>query len=236
MIRDSAIRQPITVSDRRLAERAARGRVVVIDDDADILVALHALLEFEGYVCETYASAVAFLQTWSEDLRRFPGPCCLVCDVRLPELDGLELQRRLAASDDLPILLMSGASGAPEAASAFRAGALDFLVKPVRAEVLLDAVTKALAVSAQRQRQQARRRELTTRFNSLTERERAIAQLVARGQRNLEMAQALGIALRTVKRHRQQVMEKLAVATLADLVRVIDEMRSTVPNRPPDHR
>ncbi|WP_295443697.1 response regulator [uncultured Thiodictyon sp.] len=225
MIRDLCIRQPITVSDRRLAERCARGRVVVIDDDAEILLALCALFELEGYACETYDSAVAFLQVLSENGPCFPGPCCLLCDVRMPQIDGLELQRRLKELGDAPMLLMSGSSGAPEAASAFRAGALDFLIKPMKAETLLDAVTKALAVSAQRQHQRTRRDELATRLNALTEREREIAQRVALGQRNLEIADALGIALRTVKRHRHQVMEKLEVDTLVDLVHVIDEMK-----------
>ena len=225
MIGDPCDRRPITVSDRRLAERCARGRVVVIDDDAEILLALRALFELEGYACETYDSAVAFLQASSENRPCFPGPFCLLCDVRMPQVDGLDLQRRLQALGDVPMLLMSGSSGAPEAVSAFRAGALDFLIKPMKAQTLLDAVTKALAVSAQRQQQRARRKELAARFNSLTEREREIAQRVALGQRNLEIAEALDIALRTVKRHRHQAMEKLEVDTLVDLVHVIGEMK-----------
>jgi FixJ family two-component response regulator len=221
-----AIRRPVTASDWRLVERCAKGRVVVIDDDGEILEALRALLELEGYACETYDSALAYLEMLNEPRSVFPGPCCLLCDVRMPELDGLELQRRLAEQDDTPMLLMSGISGAPEAVSAFHTGALDFLIKPIEDEVLLEAVARALAVSTARQRQKVRRAELATRLGALTEREWQTACRVAQGQRNPEIAEALGIALRTVKRHRQQAMAKLAVATLADLVRVVDEGES----------
>jgi two-component system, LuxR family, response regulator FixJ len=220
---EACARRAITADDRRLAVRCARGRIVLIDDDREVLVALHALFELEGYACESYDSALAYLRTLTDGPARFPGPCCVLCDVRLPGLDGLELQRRLAGCDDIPMLLMSGVSGAPEAVSAFRAGALDFLIKPVDAETLLAAVAKALAVSAERQHRSARRRELATRLAALTEREREVAHLVALGQRNLAIAQTLGIALRTVKRYRQQAMEKLQAETLVDLVHILDE-------------
>ncbi|HAS52100.1 MAG TPA: hypothetical protein DCS21_10315, partial [Gammaproteobacteria bacterium] len=191
----SLIRRPITASDWHLAERCARGCVVVIDDDGEILDALRALLELEGYACKTYPSALGYLQTLNDHLPAFPGPGCLLCDVRMPELDGLALQQRLAALDDTPMLLMSGVSGAPEAVNAFHGGALDFLIKPIDDEVLLDAVARALAISAERQHQRARRSELAKRLATLTEREREIARRVTLGQRNLEIADELGIAL-----------------------------------------
>lgn len=90
-------RRPVTVSDHRLAGRCLRGRVVLIDDDPEILAALAALLDLEGYACETHTSALAYLEVLSADLPAFPGPCCVLSDVKMPELDGLELQRRLAA-------------------------------------------------------------------------------------------------------------------------------------------
>ncbi|WP_201098115.1 response regulator [Thiocystis minor] len=226
-VQDRPAHRPMRVSDRRLANRCARGHVVVIDHDVEILAALRAIFELEGYACETYDSAVAYLQVLNDNRPCFPGPCCLLCDVRLPELDGLELQRRLAELKAIPMLLMGSASGAPEAVSALRAGALDVLIKPVDAETLLDAVARALAVSAERQRQGARRCELAARLSTLTNREREVARRVALGQRNLAIAEGLGIALRTVKRHRQQVMEKLEADTLVDLVRVIDEAGGT---------
>jgi FixJ family two-component response regulator len=215
-------RPQILLDEQQRAERRDRGRIVVIDDDLEILAALRALFELEDYACETYDSALAYLQVLADSPGTCPGPCCVLCDVRLPEVDGLELQQRLARYDEIPMLLMSGASGAPEAVSAFRAGALDFLIKPLDEKTLLDAVAKALAVSAERQDQRARRGELAARLATLTGREREVARRVAQGERNLQIAEALGIGLRTVKRYRHQAMEKLEVETVVDLVRVLD--------------
>ncbi|TAN51344.1 MAG: response regulator transcription factor [Methylococcaceae bacterium] len=218
-----SVRRAVTADERKFAQRCARGRVVVIDDDAEILSALATLLDFEGYACETYPSAPAYLQALSDDRPCFPGPCCVLCDVKMPELDGLELQQRLAALEHAPLLLMSGASGALEAVSAFRAGALDFLIKPIDADVLLQAVVKALAVSLERQRARGRRHDLVARMAALTGKERAVARLAARGRLNREIAVELDIALRTVKLHRQRAMEKLGANSVVDLARIADE-------------
>ena len=215
--------RPVTVSDEKLAQRCARGRVVLIDDDSEILAALAALIELEGYACETYASAVDYLHVLNYNRPCFPGPCCVLCDVMMPELDGLELQSRLAELNDTPLLLMSGASGAQEAVRAFRGGALDFLIKPVDADVLLAAVAKALTESAARQAQRGRRSDLAERIVRLTARERDILRRVAQGQTNPKIAEELGIALRTVKLHRQRAMEKVGAGGTADLVRIADE-------------
>lgn len=216
------VRPPMTLDERRRAERRFRGRIIVIDDDPEILAALRALFELEHYACETYDSALAYLRGLTDGPESVSGPCCVLCDVRLPEVDGLELQQRLARYDVIPMLLMSGASGAPEAVSAFRAGALDFLIKPLDDTTLLDAVAKALAVSAERQHQRARRDELAARLATLTGREREVARRVAQGERNLQIGETLGIGLRTVKRYRHQAMEKLEVETLVDLVHLFD--------------
>ena len=223
MNRDNQLRQPVTVSDQKLAERCALGRVVVIDDEPDILSALTTLIEMEGYACEPYPSALAYLQVLNYNRPCFPGPCCVLCDVVMPELDGLELQSRLATLDDTPLLLMSGASGAEEAAHAFRAGAMDFLVKPIKANALLAAIAKALAASTERQQRHHRKRELAARIGSLTERERDVARRVAAGQTNPEIAAAYGISIRTVKLYRHRALEKLGVSGTVDLVRVADE-------------
>lgn len=215
-------RKVVTVSDARLAERCARGRVVVIDDDAGFLDALTALFDLEGYACEAYSSAPAYLHVLTYNQPRFPGPSCVLCDVRMPDLDGLELQRRLAELDDTPLLLMSGASGAREAAAAFRAGAVDFLVKPIETDTLLAAVAGALARSTERQLQRMKDADLAARIASLTDRERDIARRVAAGQTNQAIAEELGIALRTVKRYRQAAMEKVGAGGTADLVRIMD--------------
>jgi len=216
-------RTPITVFDQKLAERCARGRVIIIDDDEEILSALTALVEMEGYACETYVSALSYLQMLNYNRPCFRGPCCVLCDVKMPELDGLELQSRLAELDDTPVLLMSGASGVQEAVSAFHAGALDFLIKPIDADTLMVAVDKALVVSAERHSQRVRKVTLAAQIATLTERERDIARRVTAGQTNPAIAEELGIALRTVKLHRQRAMEKIGAVKMTDLVRLADE-------------
>ena len=216
-------RRTVTVDDLRLAERCARGRIVLIDDDAQVVGALSALFDLEGYACEAYQSAQSYLNMRAFNRPQFPGPHCVLCDVKMPTLDGLELQRRLAEIDDTPLLLMSGASGAEEAVSAFRAGALDFLIKPVETETLLAAVARALSVSTERQRLHERHSDLAQRITSLTSRERDVVRCVARGEINRDIAEQLDIALRTVKLHRQRGMEKLGISTVADLARLADE-------------
>jgi two-component system, LuxR family, response regulator FixJ len=217
-------RQPVTVADLDLAKRCALGRVVVIDDDIEILSAFNALIKMEGYACEVYLSAQAYLHLLNCNQLRFPGPSCMLCDVKMPEIDGLELQKRLAELDEcMPVLLMSGASGAQEAVNAFRAGALDFLIKPIDADSLLASIAKALAVSAERNSQRERKSSLAVRIATLTQREREIARRVAAGQTNPVIAEELGIALRTVKLHRQRAMEKIGVSKATDLVRIADE-------------
>ncbi len=188
MMNAVGVRPPMTLDERRRAEHRARGLIVVIDDDPEILAALRALFELEHYACETYDSALAYLRGLTDGPESVPGPCCVLCDVRLPEVDGLELQQRLARYDEIPMLLMSGASGAPEAVSAFRAGALDFLIKPLDDTTLLDAVAKALAVSAERQHERARRDELAARLATLTAREREVARRVARASATFRSA------------------------------------------------
>jgi len=216
-------RRIITVDDERLAARCAKGHVGVIDDDPQILIALTDLLELEGYACESYTSAKSYLQVLSYSRPWFPGPRCVLCDVKLPEMDGLQFQRKLAEIGQTPMLLMSGESGANEAVSAFRAGAVDFLIKPLEADVLLSAINKALAMSKNRQHHSQRRNDLAQHIESLTEREREVARCVARGLINKDIGHQLGIALRTVKLHRHRAMEKLGVETVVDLARLADE-------------
>ena len=215
-------RVPVTVSEYELAERCARGRVVVIDDDAEILSAFSALLELSEYACETYSSAIDYLQVLQSNRACFAGPCCVLCDVNMSELNGLELQRQLAKLGDTPVLLMSGVCGVFEVIKAFRAGALDFLIKPIDADQLLEAVQKALAISSQRQELRQRRTRSAERLASLTEREREITQRVVRGQTNQAIAIELGIALRTVKLYRQRAMKKIGAETIADFIRIVD--------------
>lgn len=226
MLQFRRVRPIVTVEDERLARRCARGLVVLIDDDPEILAAFAAMLDMEGYACERYLSAQAYLERLDADEPCFPGPVCLLCDISMPEIDGLALQQRLAEMGGAPMLLMSGVSGAREAASAFRAGAVDFLVKPIDVEVLLAAVSQALTVSAQQQRRQASDICLKASMESLTARERDVALQVCAGLTNPEIADQLGLALRTVKLYRQHAMEKLGAESVADLVRVVDRWRT----------
>ena len=223
-IRAAPIRRAVTVEDQRLAERHARGCIIVIDEDDAVTEGLRAVFTDAGYACDSHRSTRAYLEELAVNRPRFPGPFCVICDVRAITSDGLEPEPRLVGPAAAPLLLTGAIEDMPLALSALRAGALDVLVKPLDSASLQAAVSKALAVSAERRRQCLQQEELGTRFQSLTVREREIAHRVALGQRNQEVAEALAISLRTVKRHRQQVMRKMQVETLADLVRVMDSL------------
>lgn len=205
------------------AERCRRGRIVLIDDDAEILAAVTSLLELEGYVCEPFSSALDYLGQLGAPRLCPPGPSCVLLDVMMPDLDGLEAQRRLAGLDDTPLLLMSGASGVREAVTAFRAGALDFLIKSIEAETLLEAVEKALTVSRERQALKERSLTQSRRLAALTLREHDVAVRVAHGKLNRVIGEELGLALRTVKLYRQRCLEKLEARSTADLIRILQE-------------
>lgn len=217
------MRKIITLTDQDLALRCRKGRIVLIDDDQEILSAISSLLYLEGYACETFQSAVQYLQTLAYNQPQFPGPSCVLCDVKMPVLDGLELQRRLLDLDNAPLILMSGESGANEAVQAFRAGVLDFLLKPIEADLLLAAIDKALQTSLSRQAAHAQQADWSQRIENLTEREREIARQVTQGKLNREIAEDLGIALRTVKLYRQRAMQKLGIDKLVELTRLADQ-------------
>lgn len=199
-----------------------RGRVAIIDDDAGIVAALRELLEFEGYVCDCHPGADRFMDA----LRSRPAagalPDCVVCDVKMPGMGGLELQAALGPEAAIPLVLMSGLSGIDEAVTGFRAGAVDFLTKPVDDEALLAAVARAIA-SGRNSRDTGQRRERAAELvGRLSGREREVAQLVAQGLTNLGISLQLGITPRTVKFHRQRIMEKLGIAGVPDLVRILE--------------
>ena len=213
-------RRPVTVADVRQAECASRGRVIVIDDDEEILQALGGLIAMEGYACEQYGSANGFIAAAQRDPPRFPGPVCVLSDVKMPEVGGLELQKRLVDVGNPPLVLMSGNSGAWETVTAFRAGVVDFLLKPIEDDQLFAALEKALAVSRERQQKSSKAADMAERFAQLTSRKYEIIRLVSRGLINREIAERLGIAVRTVKLHRQRAMEKLNIHGMADLARL----------------
>ena len=196
--------------------RTATATVFVVDDDASILRAMTRLFKSEGLAVETFPSPREFLERPPHD-----GPGCLVLDLQMPELDGLEVQRALAeAGRDLPIVFVSGHGNVPASVEAMKAGALDFLTKPFQDERLLAVIRGGIALSTARRAERAELRSLQDRIGSLTPREREVFRCVVQGLPNKKIAGLLGTAEKTVKVHRARVMEKMKAASLADLVRM----------------
>ena len=194
----------------------AKPIVFVVDDDVWIRESLQTLLQDEGWQPETFASAQEFL-----DRPRPLTPNCLVLDVSLPGLDGLELQKRIAGQrTDMPIIFITGHGDIPMSVGAVKAGAIEFLTKPFSDEVLLTAIRQALERSRLALTQQATKQELRDRYASLTPREQDVMRLVVSGLLNKQVADELGITESTVKAHRGQVMQKMKANSLADLVKM----------------
>jgi len=199
---------------------ATAGTVFLVDDEPGMLKALTRLLEAEGFTVRAFTSAKAFLDSYQpEELS------CLVLDVAMPELDGLELQQRLTRGGILlPIVFLTGHGDIPMSVQAIKAGALDFLTKPVKDVDLLRAVRAALQRAADQRESIAGAASLRQRYSSLTLREREVMAHVVAGELNKQVADALGIELGTVKVHRGRVMEKMGVESLADLVRAAERL------------
>lgn len=192
-------------------------RVFVIDDDPSVLRALERLLRSNGFLVEAYTSPWAFLER-----PFYEGPACLLLDLRMPGLSGLDVQEALARNRmSMPIVFLSGQGDVPSTARAMREGAVDFLVKPVDESQLLDAVARALARAVDLQRQRREQQEAEQRFARLTKREREVCDLVAQGLLNKQIAYELGTSEKTVKVHRGRVMHKLEVDSVAALVRLL---------------
>jgi len=188
--------------------------VHVVDDEPAIRESLGMLLRSVGLKSRAYAGAHEFLETW-----RPAGTECLVCDVRMPGMSGLELQEALNARQArLPVVLITGHGDVAMAVRAMKAGASDFIEKPFNDQVLLDAVNRALARA--RDGQGAGRAEIEMRLDSLTPREREVMLLVVEGRPNKVVATRLGLSTRTVEVHRAKLMEKMQARSLADLVRM----------------
>jgi FixJ family two-component response regulator len=191
-------------------------RVFIVDDDGSVRTSLATLLESDGYTAESFGSA-------AEYLGRGPhlGPACLVLDVRLPGLDGLELQRRLAERGTLEqIVFITGYGDIPMGIRVMKRGAVDFLPKPFSDETLLDAVAQAVERSADKWRKHDEVRQIRARIARLTPREFEVFRLVIAGLLNKQIAAELGAALRTIKTHRGRLMRKLGVESVAELVRL----------------
>lgn len=217
------VRQVVTIHDEREAARHARGHVSVIDDDEAVRSAVSAILRHEGYAVTEFASASAFLAFEDEAEPMFPGPRCLLLDVKMPGASGLELQQRLAERKrTMPILFMSGGSSAAEAVQAMKGGAMDFLIKPFDDAQLLVSVAGALAKCVADEMANLSSQEIVRRFDSLSAREAQIARMVSGGLLNQQIAAQLGIAERTVKLHRMHMMRKLGAANVIELIRMLD--------------
>lgn len=192
--------------------------VFVVDDDAPVRHALSMLLSSVGYRVETFGDADSFLEAYQTDGH---GPACLILDVRMPGISGLELQDRMIARGVLlPIIFVSGHADVAMAVRAMRRGAFDFLEKPFNDQALLDRINEALRHARQLREQGTSKREIQTRFETLTQREREVMERVVRGDMNKVIAADLGVSERTVEIHRGHVMEKMHARSLAELVRM----------------
>jgi FixJ family two-component response regulator len=194
--------------------------VFLVDDDPAVCRALARLIRTAGHEVESFTSAPDFLARAPH-----PGPACLVLDLRLPGMTGLELQDLLErAGRAVPIVFISGRADVPASVRAMKAGAVDFLGKPVDEAELLAAVAGALERDRARRAERAEREALDTRFSRLTPREREVCALVARGLLNKQIAGRLGTTEKTIKVHRGRVMAKLEVDSVAELVRLFDRV------------
>ena len=198
--------------------------VFVVDDDVSVRESLELLIKDAGWKPETFPAAREFLAR-----PRPTGPCCLVLDVRIPGLNGLELQQQLAERTTMPIIFITGFGDVPMTVRAMKAGAVEFLTKPFNHDVLIGAIRNAIEQSRAALQQEAEMEALRTCYASLTRRERDVMALVVSGLLNKQVGGELGISEITVKAHRGQVMRKMNAGSLADLVTMASRLGLKAP-------
>ena len=198
--------------------------VFVVDDDVSVREALEPLIRYAGWQPETFASAQEFL-----DRPRLTVPSCLVLDISLPDLNGLDLQKRIVHRTDMPIIFVTGHGDVPMTVRAMKAGAVEFLTKPFDDEVLLSAIRNAIERSESALGDEANMRVLRERYALLSPREREVMSLVVSGLLNKQVGGELGISEITVKAHRGRVMQKMKAASVADLVTMAARLRLPAP-------
>ncbi len=194
--------------------------VYVVDDDLSVREALSSLIRSVGLRVETYPSAAAFLEA-----ERPPGVACLILDVRMPGLSGLELQCRMAQSGpSIPIIFITGHGDIPMAVLAMKKGAVEFLSKPFRDDDLLAAIQSAMERARDSHREESEVGEIRRRYALLTAREREVIAYIVKGALNKQAASELGVSEMTVKVHRHNIMHKMGVSRLPDLVRMVERL------------
>ena len=197
----------------------ADATVFVVDDDRSVRTALRRLIQSLGFKVETFDSAQAFLKQEPHD-----GPACLVLDVRMPGMSGIELQQQLTkAGLGMPIIFITGHGNIPLSVQAMKAGAVDFIEKPFEDQKLIDAINIAIKKNKKFRTEQAEIKDLRRRVDSLTPREHEVFILVVSGMLNKQIAFDLGLSEKTVKVHRARVMDKMKAKSLADLVRMAEK-------------
>jgi FixJ family two-component response regulator len=195
--------------------------VVIIDDDPDIRDALQGLLETVDLATGLFATAPEYLAS-----KRPQGPCCIVADVRLPGLSGLDFQQELARENNpIPIIFITGHGDIPMSVRAMKAGAVEFLTKPLRDQDLLDAIQAALRRDRTRLEDERKVADLRRRYEALTAREREVMALLVAGRVNKQIAAEIAISEVTVRLHRGQIMRKMRASSLADLIRFADKIK-----------